>query len=451
METAKKLAVKYRAKLKQTADAVRSLTRRSKPRHMTRLTAHKFRMICAGSFFNGCATRVYRTRRMRASAAVTVCAALILAVTLTAAMFRLAVYMNGNRVGATRSFSDAAKIVSSAEGQITEILGYEYSLGDSLSFSADLGTADVSAEDIERAIIASVDGIEEKYVLTVEGGIVGASEYEEELLGLLSGILEGYSTEATSSIRFAQQVQVGRQFVAGGVVSDPEAIIELLAPENEESEFSLAVESVESALRSEETPFETEYIEDDTLYEGERKVVTEGRRGVVLVTETVNLLNGVEQSRDRIGKVNASSPVTEVVAVGIAPRPDEAPSDSYAWPASGRISSGFGPRSVSVGSSNHKGIDIAGGFGQDICAAEGGEVVFAGKSGGYGYMVRLRHDNGHETLYAHCSELLVSDGESVVRGQKIALMGSTGTSTGVHVHFELIIDGAPIDPMPYLA
>jgi len=123
---------------------------------------------------------------------------------------------------------------------------------------------------------------------------------------------------------------------------------------------------------------------------------------------------------------------------------------SYIWPAHGTLASRFGPRRVSIGSANHQGIDIGGESGQSIYAADGGEVIFSGWSDSFGYYIKIRHDNGHETIYAHCKSLLVRVGVRVWQGQEIALMGTTGISSGVHLHFELIINGRNVDPLRYL-
>jgi murein DD-endopeptidase MepM/ murein hydrolase activator NlpD len=122
-------------------------------------------------------------------------------------------------------------------------------------------------------------------------------------------------------------------------------------------------------------------------------------------------------------------------------------------PAEGRITSGFGPRKIRIGSSNHKGVDISPpvrGQGQPIYAANGGVVILARYSTSFGNYIKIEHSNGDITLYAHCSKLLVRVGDTVDRGQQIAKMGMTGTATGVHLHFELIRDGVQIDPVPYL-
>ena len=95
----------------------------------------------------------------------------------------------------------------------------------------------------------------------------------------------------------------------------------------------------------------------------------------------------------------------------------------------------------------HYGLDLAADEGAAICAALGGTVRFAGQGDSYGSYVILDHRNGFTTLYAHCSRLLVQEGETVRRGQKIALVGSTGAATGPHLHFEMIQGGIRLDPL----
>ncbi|GFP37835.1 lipoprotein NlpD [Candidatus Hakubella thermalkaliphila] len=126
----------------------------------------------------------------------------------------------------------------------------------------------------------------------------------------------------------------------------------------------------------------------------------------------------------------------------------ERPAGRLAWPAQGTLTSGFGPRWGRM----HEGIDIAGSHGAPIIAAEDGEVVQVneGYGGGYGKYVVIYHGGGLSTLYAHNSGNAVSVGEKVKRGQVIAYMGSTGNSTGVHLHFEVRINGVPRAPLEYL-
>lgn len=117
------------------------------------------------------------------------------------------------------------------------------------------------------------------------------------------------------------------------------------------------------------------------------------------------------------------------------------------WPTSlTRISSPFGWR----GSSMHTGIDICGAAGSPIYAYKSGLVVFAGWNGAYGYMLKVDHGGGIATWYAHSSQLLVTAGDTVSQGQTIAKVGTTGWSTGNHLHFEMRINGAAVNPYPYI-
>lgn len=127
----------------------------------------------------------------------------------------------------------------------------------------------------------------------------------------------------------------------------------------------------------------------------------------------------------------------------------EAPalSNGYIWPAHGTLTSGYGWRWGRM----HRGIDIAGPVGTPIVAAAAGVVVRSGwNSGGYGNLVDIRHSDGSMTRYAHNSRLLVRQGEQVGQGQQIAEMGSTGYSTGPHLHFEVHLASGTANPMAYL-
>ncbi len=126
----------------------------------------------------------------------------------------------------------------------------------------------------------------------------------------------------------------------------------------------------------------------------------------------------------------------------------------FCWPAPSYtyISSPFGYRIHPVYGTRkyHSGLDMAAPGGSPILAAANGTVKFSGWNGGYGYCIIIDHGGGIQTLYGHASKLLVSSGQSVSRGQKIALVGTTGTSTGNHLHFEVLNNGTATDPMPYL-
>lgn len=119
-------------------------------------------------------------------------------------------------------------------------------------------------------------------------------------------------------------------------------------------------------------------------------------------------------------------------------------SGDFVWPASGRISQGF--------AWYHRGIDIANKDAPDILAADSGEIIAAGwlDNAGYGNRVIIDHGNGYQTLYAHLSQVYVVPGQTVKRGVAIGRMGSTGRSTGTHLHIEIRRDGVPVNPLELL-
>jgi murein DD-endopeptidase MepM/ murein hydrolase activator NlpD len=120
------------------------------------------------------------------------------------------------------------------------------------------------------------------------------------------------------------------------------------------------------------------------------------------------------------------------------------------WPTDGYISSGFGYRSY-PDSGFHTGLDIVNYYGAPVLATAAGTVVEAGWDGGFGIKIAIDHGNGYVTWYAHNSAALVSIGQFVHKGQQIADLGSTGFATGPHVHYEVHVDGRPVDPVPFLS
>ena len=116
------------------------------------------------------------------------------------------------------------------------------------------------------------------------------------------------------------------------------------------------------------------------------------------------------------------------------------------WPLNGPITSSFGPRWGRM----HEGIDISVGTGTSVVAAASGTVLVAGWSGGYGVLIVIDHGNGLATAYAHNSSATVSPGQSVTQGQLVAYSGNTGHSTGPHLHFEVRVNGSPVNPLGYL-
>ncbi len=196
-------------------------------------------------------------------------------------------------------------------------------------------------------------------------------------------------------------------------------------------------------------------VQDDSMYQGESKVLDAGVPGEQIVNADIAYLNGVEQERTVLSTQVTREATNKVIAVGTKVRPSWLPNGYFIWPVYGRITSYFGYRSIFGSYSYHGGIDIATSYGTNIAAADGGTVVFAGRATGsmwsYGNLVIVDHGNGKQTYYGHCSSVLVSAGDKVYQGQTIAKVGSTGRSTGNHCHFEVKINGTSVNPLSYLS
>lgn len=150
----------------------------------------------------------------------------------------------------------------------------------------------------------------------------------------------------------------------------------------------------------------------------------------------------------------ASSRVEEMIRArkgGQAPTGGQV-TGNYIWPASGPTTSPFGWRTHPIFGNKrlHAGVDIGADYGDSVIAADGGVVITSGWISGYGKTVIIEHNGTYSTLYGHNSELLVSDGQVVRKGQLIARVGETGYTTGPVLHFEVRVNGAPNDPLGYL-
>ncbi len=205
---------------------------------------------------------------------------------------------------------------------------------------------------------------------------------------------------------------------------------------------------VKEVTVEESIAYATEYKETASLYRGETQVVKKGTDGKKSVTYEVKEANGVALEKTTLNEVVISEPVSAVVnkgtkAVALSARSGDG---ILNWPMSGKITSPYGTRS----SGWHSGIDIGGKKGTPVYAAAGGKVVLSSYYYAYGNCIVIDHGNGMKTRYAHLSGYKVKVGDTVDRGQLIGLCGSTGRSTGPHLHFEVIVNGSTKNPINYL-
>lgn len=170
----------------------------------------------------------------------------------------------------------------------------------------------------------------------------------------------------------------------------------------------------------------------------------------------------VNSLQSKLESLNADAEALTAVIQAQTQKPSESAGETssvvsggtgqLSWPASGPITSPFGGRIHPITGRwiGHTGIDIGVPYGVPVCAADSGKVILASWYGGYGNAVVIDHGNGISTLYGHNSSLAVSVGQSVSKGEVVAYCGSTGMSTGPHVHFEVRVNGTPVDPLGYL-
>lgn len=199
--------------------------------------------------------------------------------------------------------------------------------------------------------------------------------------------------------------------------------------------------------KTEAIPFTTKTIVDKSQPRSV-KVKQEGQNGEKQVLYTATKCNGIVAKinvvEEKVIKVAVDKIIVKGTRVYSVASRGGGGSGNLSWPASGRITQGYG------GAGGHTGIDIGAASGSAVRAAAGGRVTFAGYQGGYGKFIIINHGNGLVTRYAHCSSLLVSAGQSVSAGQVIGRVGSTGHSTGPHLHFEVLSGGSFRNPFSYL-
>lgn len=208
------------------------------------------------------------------------------------------------------------------------------------------------------------------------------------------------------------------------------------------------VKSVTRVTYANAIPYETKKVESAKLYKGETSVQASGAQGEMKVYAEITKVNGKEINRVILNEEVVRQPVERVLAVGTKQAPPTIGTGKFSKPVSRSyvISSRFGSRWGSF----HTGIDLAMPTGSAVLAADGGKVVFAGTQSSYGKLVIIDHGGNMQSYYAHNSKLLVSKGDKVFKGQKIALSGNTGRSTGPHLHFEIRVNGVPKNPTSYL-
>lgn len=429
----------------------------------------------------------------------------LVAVVLVCSTYTLGVTVSydGEVIAAVASQSEADQVRSNLETVTTRTLGESFTIDDSLiQYSSGLLSRQevVDEATLQEDLSEEIGLVTPAYCLYVDGEYIGATPYEGALEELLVKLKEDATTEETISCEFAEDVEIKQEYVPSEDIMNLGYIAETLySTKSAEVTYEvkagdtwseianshdltsaellelnpgynidklqigevltlsasvpyLTLTVVQQERYVDEVNYDIEYTDSANMYKGDYKVVSAGEYGAADVVANVTYVNGVETERTILSSVTLKEPVTEQRLQGTKDRPTWLPTGTFRWPTSGRITSYFGGRRSpgGIGSTNHKGIDIANSYGAPVYAADGGTVTYAGWMGGYGYLVQISHGNGYITYYGHNSSLLVSVGDHVYKGQQIARVGSTGNSTGNHCHFEVRYNGVAKNPLNYL-
>jgi len=217
-----------------------------------------------------------------------------------------------------------------------------------------------------------------------------------------------------------------------------------------------ALEQTRLALAAEQQAQEQARNQLDTLADERRNLVSlaaEQKRHVAAQVAEMEDLSAAEEAQlEALIQERERELAAQRRAAGITGGVEVTGPGSFSWPVTGTITSPFGWRSNPFGGSPefHQGLDIAAPTGTTVTAAAGGTILMAQWYGGYGNYILIDHGGGYSTGYGHLSAIYVSNGQTVTRGQAIGAVGSTGQSTGPHLHFEVRINGKPVDPAPRL-
>lgn len=381
--------------------------------------------------------------------AVLLIIALFSIMTITAfANFELGydMYVDGKRMGAVKTLADGEAMVEKVNSDLSGVLGDEKDILNQAQYYLKLVSKDEvnDTESFTTQLKSTSDKLVFGYTVFVDGKKAFSCPTDLLARQVIDRYAQQFVTENTLSKTILSSIDIRADYVFAGELKGETAALDVL---NQTEPPLVRVKTTENAVETLEIPFEIITEADNSAYEGSSRVTQEGAAGSRQVTKVVSKENGAIKSYYVTEEEILAQPVTQVVAAGTAPRPAGVGTGEFILPASGTISSQYGAR----WGRTHKGIDIAAPTGTPIYAADEGKVVYAAyHNGGFGNMVQIDHGNGFKTYYAHCSELLVSVGDTVAKGDLIAKIGSTGRSTGAHCHFEIITGGESVNPANYI-
>ena len=411
------------------------------------------------------------------------------------------IYVGQDKIGAARDEGEVMAAVEEIKKDLSKTYDMEIAFTNKISFKETHLKDELLTpiEDLKSSMKSGMGFMVYGYVLSADGNDLGALKTKEDMEMLIEKIKEPFAAsmedgEVLKNIRIIEDIGIDKKKIAFDKIKETDSFYQYLLTGSEEIKIhtieagesfwtiaemhDMSVEDLIAAnpdknpelvqigdeiklilpkpLLNVETTSERQYDKqldferkveyDKEKYNTYQEVKVAGENGSSSILESRIRKNGAIVEEEILKEEITKKPVAEIITKGTIEPPKTMATGEFLRPTRGRVSSPYGMRNGRM----HRGLDIASGTGTSIKAADGGKVVYVGYRGAYGKMIEIDHENGYRTRYAHNSSLLVEVGERVYKGQEISKMGSTGRSTGSHLHFEVIKSGDNQNPSNYV-
>ncbi len=458
-------------------------------RRLFNLALNKYQLICDP---RGIKTKILKNKKK--SAYIASLAVLSIALSIFAANYRLGYEVKVEDVvlGTVATKGEYYEILDEVKTEVNNISEIDFEPVRDESFNMEIVSVNsfTKKEEIVENVKAIADGMQESFAITQNGQFVIALHSEEDAVRLKDEYLALFYDDKYQEVTYGAKVlvekrhvpedtikdfdQAEEEFLAGKVetytVLDGDTIEKIaesfnvfaqdILNDNEISEITVGhtlkihtkkpiipIKTVEYINGDVEIPYEIIKQEDSSVYEGQTRIKTEGKPGKKYLNAYITRVDGVITEEDIIKEQELYAPTAQIELVGTKKAPSSFGTGKFIMPTSGTLTSSFGRR----WGRSHTGIDIASSVGTPIYATDNGIVIESEyQKNGYGNIIKIDHQNGFVSYYAHCSKLYANVGDVVAKGDLIASMGNTGRSTGPHLHFEIRKDDVPKNPYNYI-
>ncbi len=351
----------------------------------------------------------------------------------------------------------------------------ELSLPEEISTASESYEPDIPDESDEPIEISYIDTEANGFALYINGEFVAACRAHETIDDALATLLANrtalYDVGIIEDAHIANDVEIKAGHYPDDCIADYDTLLGLLGVSHSgvlagdltdvygcalDSEIKIA--TVSTASVTETIAYGTQRVFTDAMIDGETSVISAGVSGVQDATYRYTAIDGEVVQSDLLSATVVSPAVDQVLSVGVRSTAMATASYNgffdYPTKYATYITSSYGMRELMGSQDVHRGIDLArygaSCYGEDVYSCADGVVIFAGTKGDYGRLVIVRHTDSITTYYAHLSAISVEVGDVVSQGQKIGEIGSTGLSTGPHLHLEIRIDDTPVNPLKFL-